>query len=186
MRELRLPLVAAVFVGVVLIGLGARSIYYQKRVIDPLAAAAAEVPGVLAIDVVTTASGGKEVVARLGPDVPLESTYVLIEELSQTALGSAYGRLRIEDRRTPRLVEAYHRIHFALQEAVMTGRFAAMSQEVEARLSEFPDVAHWVYVGDRHLFVRLTAGENYLYEVIARPQALASSHFLTERGSAPW
>lgn len=186
MRELRLPLVAAVFVGVVLLGLGARSVYYQERVIAPLAAAAAEIPGVLALEVVTTGAGGKVVVARLGPDAPLESTYVALEELAQAALGSAYGGLRIEDRRTPRLAEAYHRIHFGLQEAVMTGRFAAMAEEVEARLREFPDVDHRVYVGDRHLFVRLAQGEHYLYEVIARPRALASSDLPGERGSASW
>ena len=184
MREIRVPLVLAVCLGVVLAGLGARSIYYRERVVAPLAAAAAELPGVASVEVVDAAAGGKDVVARLVPGAPLESAYVALDELARAALGRSYGRLRLEDRRTPVLERAFHAMHFAVHEGIATGRFAAMAGEVEARLAAFPGVQHRVRVGDRHVFVELAEGDAYLHEVIPRPPAALARYDSQRAGGA--
>ncbi len=50
MRDLRLPVVVAVFLAVVAAGIGLRELYYQKRVIDPFSASAQAIGGVATVE----------------------------------------------------------------------------------------------------------------------------------------
>lgn len=186
MRELRVPLLVAVFVGVILLGLGARSFYYQKGVVDPLASVAKAVPGVVSLEVVPSVDGDKDVLAHLGPDVELEKVYKELEELASAKLGQSFGHLILQDRRTPDLARSYYSIHFTIQQGISTGLFASMAEQIDARLGESTQLEHRVFVGDRQVFVQLHEEENYLYEVVPRPQIAAVSDRQNRGGISLW
>lgn len=186
MRDLKVPLVVAVFLGVVLLGLGARTLYFQKRVVDPLAAVANEVPGVLSLEVVPAARGGNDVVATLDDDVALEQVYVELDALAANTLGRSYGRLILKDRRSPELEERFYALHFFIQEGISTGRFATMAEQIEARFPDKREERQRIFVGDHHVFVQLHAGEHYLYEVIPRPAIVVANHGGSKGGLQLW
>lgn len=174
MRDLKIPMIVLAFAVVLTLGLGARALYYQERVVGPLAGLAGAVDGVEAIEVVDTASGLKEVRALLSADVRLEEAYGSLEELARTNLGSAFGGLVIEDRRSAELEEAYYHVHFAVQEGISTGHFNRMAEVIEGRLAEMGISGHRVYVADEYVFVQLHDGGAYLYEAVPRPQLVAA------------
>ncbi len=80
----------------------------------------------------------------------------------------AYGRVVVKDDPTPRLVAAYHEIHFSVQQGISTGLFAEMAADIERRLQGEEGLAYRLAVGERHVFVHLTDGEGELYRVVPR------------------
>jgi len=166
-RSLKFPIVIAAFVAVLLLGVAARQVYVKSRVVDPLARVAEEVRGVKGVRV-EERSGLKDVVVALGPDAYLEEAYGEVERTARSVLGRSFGRIRLEDRRSPRLEEAFYSVHFFVHEGISTGRFAEMASRFDERLSELGIARRRVFVADRHVFVQLYDGEHYLYEVVPR------------------
>lgn len=182
MRDLRFPLIVIVFVVVVTVGVGARSLYDEWRVVDPLASIASELDGVRSVEVLPAQGRVRDVVVELDGDVRLEEAYEAIERRASQRLGSSFGRLVLKDRRTPKLTEGFYRIHFALREAIATGRFSEMAEEVEAKLREAGLEEYRIFVGDRHIFVQMYDGSGgYLYEALPRPPEEAG-----KGGVFPW
>lgn len=184
-RDLRIPLIIVVFLIVVTLGVGARSLYYEMRVVDPMASLAAEVPGVRSVEVTPEKGGSRDVVVELEGGIRLEEVYHEMERRAAETLGSSFGRLVLKDQRTPELIEGFYRIHYSLQEGITTGRFSEMAREVEATLSEAGFEEHRIFVGERHLFVQIHApsGE-YLYEAL--PRSYVQAYGAGEGGSFLW
>lgn len=185
MRELKIPLAIAAFLVVVLLGVGARYVYFQKRVVDPLANLTQEIAGVTALDVVPSADGHKNVVVTLGPDVQLEDVYREVYSEAVATLGDSFNRIVVHDHRSPELVDAYYRVHFTVQEGISTGRFSQMAVELDRRLDSPTGIRHRVFVGTHNVYIQLDRGDHYLYEVVPRPQQLAAGNG-PEGGRSLW
>lgn len=186
MRDLKLPVVIAVFLAVVAAGLGARHVYYQKRVIDPLADDAHALPGVESVEVVARGDGLRDVWIDLAPGARVDEVYPQVEALAAAKLRAAFGRVVIRDDPSPRLEELYHRLHFAVQEGISTGLFNRMAEAIEEELQGEPGVAHRVYVGDRHVFVHLRDESGELYRVIPRFSGLVAQASGMKGGRTAW
>lgn len=185
MRDLRIPLIIAVFVFVVTLGVGARSLYYEMRVVDPVASIAHDVPGVHSVEVTAGRGGLKDVVVKLDDEIRLEEVYLEVERRAAERLGASFGRIVLRDRRTPELAEGFYRIHYALQEGITTGRFSEMAEKVEEALSDAGLVEHRIFVGERHLFVQLHAPSgHYLYEAL--PRVYSQAMAVGEGGALLW
>ncbi len=174
MRDLKVRYIAAAFLAVVALGVGARRLHYELRVADPVASLASEVAGVRAVEIAPAAGGLKDVVVELDGDVRLEEVYEEVERRSAERLGSSFGRLLLRDRRTPELIDGFYRIHYALQEAMVTGRFSEMARQVDQILSEAGFEKYRIFVGERHVFVQIhSPSGGYLYEALPRAGSAA-------------
>lgn len=181
-RDLKLPVVIAVFLVVVALGVGLQHVYYQKRVIAPLADDAHAIVGVESVNVVTRGDGLKDVWVDLHPEARIEEVYPQIEDLAASSLRGMFGRVVVNDNPGTRLREIYHQIHFSVQEGISTGLFAHMAEEIDRQLENEEGVAHRVYVGDRYVYVHLKDENGDLYEVIPRPSGLVASAPATTGG----
>ncbi|HLS90451.1 MAG TPA: hypothetical protein VK101_04305 [Limnochordia bacterium] len=186
MRDLRLPVVVAVFLAVVAAGIGLRELYYQKRVIDPFSASAQAIGGVAAVELFPRGDGSNDVLLTLEPGAKIEEVYPQVEALARSILRGAYGRVVVKDDPTPRLVAAYHEIHFSVQQGISTGLFAEMAADIERRLQGEEGLAYRLAVGERHVFVHLTDGEGELYRVVPRAAALAALEPAVGGGGRAW
>lgn len=186
MRDLKLPVVIAVFLVVVAAGVGVQQIYYQKRVIDPLSDDAHAIEGVESVQLVSRGDGLKDVWITLEPGARIEEVYPQVEMLANANLRASFGRVVVQDNRNPRLSEAYHRIHFAVQQGISTGLFAHMAEEIDRQLREEEGIIHRVYVGDRHVFVHLHDDEGDLYQVVPRHSSLVVSESGVAGGRIGW
>lgn len=86
-------------------------------------------------------------------------------------LGSAPYELAVTDRRTPALAEAFYRINPLVQEALATGRYAGVVEQVEARAAALGVTRARVSIDAGRVYVQLHAGADYLYEILPRPDA---------------
>lgn len=100
MRGLKIRVIILVFAAVLLVGVGGRYIHYQKRVVDPMAAAASSLPGVASLEVVETPEGGTNVLVELGPEVQLEKVYPQLQAIVTSSLGANFNQLILIDNRS--------------------------------------------------------------------------------------
>jgi len=185
-RNLRIPIVIAVFVAVLAGGLGLRHIYLEKRVIDPLIQATGALPGVAWTKIVDRGDGSKELWMALQKGAELDEAYPEVEALARASLGSSLRGVVVVDNPNPRLQEVYHRIHYTVHEALLTGRFAWMADEIEQALRSEEGITHRVVVGDRHLFVQLQEGDAELLRVLPRTTSLLALEDGGARGDVRW
>lgn len=174
MRDLKFPVVVAVFLAVVAAGVGLKELYYQKRVIDPLSAAAGAIAGVESVEMVARGDGLKDVHVVLEPGAKIEEVYPEVESVAQATLRGFFGRIVVKDDPTPRLIDAYHQIHFSVQQGISTGLFADMAAEIERRLDAEKGMAYRIAVGERYVFVHLSDNEGELYRVVPRTVRVAA------------
>lgn len=168
MKNVKVPLVVLVFLIVTAAGLGIHRVYVHQRVEGPLADMALDLEGVDSIELVKTISGKRDVYVRFDPDAPLEIVYPEVLSAARHSLGAMMGRLIVVDQRNPLLDEAYHKIHFAVQEGISTGRFTQMEAEIDRRLQSFPINDARVTVSHDHVYVQLVDGDDYLVSIVPR------------------
>lgn len=170
LRNLRWPLVAvslAVTLGLLLGGSVALRYF---RVDSPLHNALSQDPAVLSYSL--DEAGSQPVLhVRLSAVPDLAETYHRIDAVARRTLGTGHYRIELEDRRTPALTEAYHRIHFALQEGLQRGTYDEMARHIDAETKGLSLSGQRVTVDDGRIFVQLQQGTDYLYAVLERPQA---------------
>ena len=122
MRDLRLPVVVAVFLAVVAAGIGLRELYYQKRVIDPFSASAQAIGGVAAVELFHRGDGSNDVLLTLEPGAKIEEVYPQVEALARSILRGAYGRVVVkEDDPLPALWPHITRFTFPCNKASALG-----------------------------------------------------------------
>lgn len=195
-RAMRLPMVVGFGLIFLAAGLAAQSLYQEYFVRRPLAEAIQHLAGVQKVAV----QAGDPVAIRLwlGPDADLPYVLRRVREITLKragmlpgSTGSASSRVieprtgraaaalvEIVDRRTPRLLAAYERLQFDIQEAMATGRFTRLpaAARAEARRAGLGEARVWV--DEEYVYVRLQerkvgrpggeSGGGWLYGVIPR------------------
>lgn len=154
-----------VFLGV---ALGVQRFVYGQRVVEPLERAFAAIPGVTEVALVPR-RGETDIILHVEPGAELPRVYREAEAAAKSRLGDGVGRILLADRRTEVLVDAFYRMHLALQEGAATGRFTEMAAQLEALAAELPLTDYRVYVDDQWVYVLLVSNDHFLYEMVARP-----------------
>ncbi|MGI6663036.1 MAG: hypothetical protein ACOX4B_06125 [Bacillota bacterium] len=100
----------------------------------------------------------------------LAKTYKDLERVVSKHLGTAPYRIEIEDAGTPALEDAYHSIHFYVEEASMRGTFGEMIRESSPKLEE-AGCEYKISVDGEHIYVQIAREGAYLYRIVdQRPQ----------------
>jgi|GEM_PF-431693 len=86
--------------------------------------------------------------------------------LQQVNSGKKYD-IVIQDSRTPELEKFYYSIHYYLQEAIVNGNFASMTERIEAKANDAGVVAQ-IYVDTKNIYLTLTKETANMYVVIER------------------
>lgn len=178
MKGLKIHIILLAGVITLALALAGQRLFYQHRVADPLRGRIEQLPGVASATIETT-NDGQIVVIGLDKDADLRSTYTATRALALESLGEAFRGIRVRDSRDDALIESFYRMHFYVQQAVATGLFADMAEGVDAIARQDLLDSHRVFVDDDRVYVQLRRGDHHLYEVIARPTAVADAH--TER-----
>jgi len=98
----------------------------------------------------------------------LEQTYKAIEAGVQSVVGSKPYKIVLHDRRTAALEDFYYSIHFLIHEAIFTGGFSKMAEQIN-ELAATNGITAKVFVDNAWVFVQLRQGDGQMYEAIPRP-----------------
>lgn len=102
----------------------------------------------------------------------LSATYRRVDSLIRNRVGMSAFRVDVKDARNVELQDAYHAIHYYLEEALVRGNFGAMVEACESILTKAGAFDSKVTVDRNHIYVEIRAGANYLYQVLDRsPEA---------------
>lgn len=99
----------------------------------------------------------------------LARSYNALDRTVREHLGSSPYRIEIVDLPTPKLEEAYHAIHFYVEEASVRGTFGAMAEESSRILDEAGILEYKLSVDTERIYVQIAGEAGYLYRVIERP-----------------
>lgn len=113
--------------------------------------------------------GVSVVTVALGEVDDLHETFEQVEAIVSSRMPPGSYRLEIEDTRTPELADLYHTVHFDIAEAIATGAFTRMSQNVEAKIASAGPERSRIWVSPGRIYLQIHHGDSYLYEVIERP-----------------
>lgn len=166
-RGYRLHVIIVTCVILVAVGLSVKQLVYSQRVVGPLERDFASIDGV-AEAALEQRGDYMDVILTLEPVYDLPRLYKEAEALRDDRLGSAAGRIVLKDRRNEALTASYERIHFAVQEGAVTGRFTQMATIIDEMVATLPVDDVRVSVDERFIYVQLVAGDGYLYEIVPR------------------
>lgn len=97
----------------------------------------------------------------------LYSAYQDIKSDTEKVLGDKKFQIKILDKRSPELEEAYRDSQFVVYEALAKGNYTSIPAEV-ARYAAAKGAKAKVYIDGENIYVSLYKGDNYLYEIISR------------------
>ncbi|MCL4424784.1 MAG: hypothetical protein M1299_03470 [Firmicutes bacterium] len=115
---------------------------------------------------------GDVILVRLASVADLRKTYGQLYQKALSYEKSAAFSLRLLDNRDQALEKTYYRLNFSLQEALATGQFSRLRDELD-RLDQTLDRAQAEIDGD-YVYLQLHQGQNYLYEVVPRQAQVGS------------
>ena len=115
--------------------------------------------------------GSVKINACLQNVVNLEATYRALLENSRQVLGNRRFQIVIQDDRTPELEEFYYIVHYQVQEAIATGRFALMADRIQEE-SRKRNIETRVFVDGSYVYLQMKKGGAGMYVVIARQPAI--------------
>jgi len=95
----------------------------------------------------------------------LAKTYRDLDKIVSKHLGAAAYRIEIGDAGTPVLEEAYHSIHFYVEEASMRGTFGEMIRESSSKLEE-SGFEYKISVDGKRIYVQIAKEGAYLYRIV--------------------
>ena len=96
--------------------------------------------------------------------------YRELNEKTRNILGSDQFRIQVQDERDEFLNQAYYQMHFSLQEGIATGKFTLMAEQIDQFARQYQLDQATVRVENDGLYVHLTKGQHYLYQIIPRPE----------------
>ncbi|BCV25004.1 hypothetical protein [Gelria sp. Kuro-4] len=166
-RGYRVDVVAAVALLTVALLLGVRLAYVRYFVERPLVNELQALPGVKDVKL-SQARGRYNVKLALGRVDNLAEVYRQAEELAAASLGPGGFNLMLADERTPALEQVYYEIHYYVEEALVRGNFSEAAERIQSA-ARAAGVEEKFYVDQGHVYVELTQGPGYLYEVHQRP-----------------
>lgn len=185
LKNLRWPLIAASLLMTVAILWGVSWGLRATTQDSPLHAFLKSQPAVAAFKV--ERDGGQRVAkVQLKPVDDLGETYRSLEEGMERIVGPNQIRLQVEDRRTPQLKEAFYRINPVIHEAMFTGRFANLVDEVESRAAHLGVERARVQIDDKNVYLQLHRGSDYLYAVQRRPGTAPAAAANSGSGNGGW
>jgi len=155
---------------IAVLGLGNYS-YEALGVKKPLLSTISKDPDVISAQV-QSRDGKTLVVVDLKEVKDLSKTYRRLYEAAAKYVNPANLELEVKDRRDQELEDTYMNIHYYLEEAAVRGDFGSMI-EAAKKVLDRSGVEDYRLVVDRgSIFVQITKGQNYLYEVIhtSKPQ----------------
>ncbi len=167
LQGVRLPLVLIFFAVGLAALLGLSHLYRYSRVDQPLTRFYESRKDVRDFRVAAR-DGHIELKVKLAPVVNLRETYLALEKGAQEILETQSFILDIQDNRDSRLVDDFYKLHLTLQEALATGRFSDMSQELQKQAKGLGLDEAKFFVDTRFLYVQLKRGDRYLYELLPR------------------
>jgi hypothetical protein len=152
----------------------------SRTVDEPLKALYGSSPSVESFTIAAGQSG-RAITLKMKrvPDLAVE--YRRLNEETALLAGAQGYTLRVADSRTPALEAALRRINLFVQEALVTGTFAAMADRVEQEAARH-GVSARISVDGGFVYLQMEQGESVLYEVYQRqPQRRAAPE-----GSGIW
>ena len=158
-----------IVVTLIVLGLlfGGRYVYERFYVLDSLVEAFTSIEGASGLQVKTQRK--TDLVITLDRVSQLETTYGKIKDTAEELLGDKLGTIQLVDRRDQQLVDCYHRLHYALWQAISTGDFVDMAAQA-SKLTE--DLDARITVDRDYVYVELETEEAYLYEIVPRQGAI--------------
>jgi len=168
-RNIRIAVV--ILSSVVVFGvLYAGNIWLTRRtVMQPLERSLREIAGVTDVKIAET-STEVSVNVKMGAMPDLRTAYLEIDKHVKDLASRKQIDLHIEDRRSPALEDAYYNIHFDVQQAIATGGFAQMADNVGKKMKALGIEKYRVFVDSDDVYVQMQQGSDYLYEVVPRPE----------------
>ncbi|HHY36491.1 MAG TPA: hypothetical protein GX518_02235 [Firmicutes bacterium] len=144
-----------------------QSIYQRHFVLNPLLEELGAIEGVEGVQVLT-AEEGKSFAFQLAGGLDLARVYGEIEAKLRTGLGKEGYTIFLKDHRNRDLEEAYHRVHFALHEAIARGNFRDLADKVEEEARSLGIEDYRVTVDSERVYLQFELDGYYLYEVVPR------------------
>jgi hypothetical protein len=180
LRSVRWPVVALA-VCITLGVLASAQFVYRRQTVDrPLRAFLGGVPGVTSFTL-RHSTGGLSCEVRLGRIEDLQSTYLVIEK-GLRRMSKEPVTVTVTDDRTAALADAYHRMHFALQESIYRGTFV-QAEQVVAREAGLAGLDRYrLRVDAERVYLQLSAVGGNLYEIIPRAGAASLNDTAGGRG----
>jgi len=159
-------IVLVVTIGVLFCG---QLIWHKYAVAKPLDKELLQIKGVESVQWEDNRKDGDGVVitVALGPVVDLENTYGEIGDTVKRIMGHRAVKIVLREHRTPELENVYYKIHYQVQEAISTGKFVAMADNIQAQ-AKASQVDAKVYVDARYVYIELDKGVGRLYSVVPR------------------
>lgn len=159
---------------IIIVGFGAQRFVYGRHVTASLERDFSAVAGVQAVDLLRRGEH-TDVTVTVGMVPDFQQLYKEVEQLAFDRLGPEAGDIVVKDARTVALRGAYDRIHLALHEAAVTGRFTRMEAYIDEAMLELPVDEYKVSVDEHSIYVELHSEDAYLYERIPRTGSAATA-----------
>ncbi|HHY92057.1 MAG TPA: hypothetical protein GX511_01795 [Firmicutes bacterium] len=170
-RGYRVDVVGAVALLTVALLLTGRLAYTRYLVEKPLVRELKALPGVQGVEL--GQEHGRYVIRlELTQAANLAEVYRKAEQTSGESLGQGRFELKIIDKRSPELEDLYYRLHYYVEEALVRGNFSEAAARIES-VAQAAGVKEKLYVDRGHVYIELSQGQHFLYEVRERPVATA-------------
>ncbi|WP_338825556.1 hypothetical protein MHOCP_11350 [Moorella humiferrea] len=167
--RLHFIILAALLTLVLLIG--GQWVYLHFSQEKPLADTLKANPAVQAMEVTRTAEV-LEVRVILSPGVDLPVVYRQVQEAVAKHYGREGVKLIIQDHRSPALENLWRQSQFAVYEAAVRGNFTQMAATVSELARQAGVDQYAVNIDDSYIYLQFSRGQDYLYQVIPRNDAL--------------
>jgi hypothetical protein len=168
LQGLRWPVVLAALAVTVGVLFGAGSAVKSRKVDEPLTQLYGGSPLVESYALERRA-GEYRIKLRLKETPDLAQAYHTLDEETGKILSDVPYRIQVEDRRSPKLEQTFGRVNLYVQEALVTGQFAAMADKVEQEAAR-AGLSARVAVDEERVFVQIHDRGDYLYSVVSRTQ----------------
>lgn len=169
----RIRLVPMIFIVLISLGIlfAGWQAYKRFNLVNPLKSELQAVTGVKTVDV--NVGNPSVIKIKLGPVDDLQTTYDSIENTVSGALGSS-GSLRIVDNRDKTLQNVYEDLSPYLYQGIANGSYVEMIAQVEQKAQK-AGIDAKITMDKTSVYVQMTHGDHYLYDVLPLHQGGASS-----------
>lgn len=159
---------------IIIVGFGAQRFVYGRHVTASLEREFSAIAGVNVVDL-QRRGNHTDVVFTVNMVPDFQQFYKEVQLVAGERLGEELGEIIVNDARTEALSAGYERIHLALHEAAVTGRFTRMQAYIDAVLPELPVDDYKISVDEQSIYVELHGEDAYLYERIPRAAVAVGS-----------
>ncbi|HHW91618.1 MAG TPA: hypothetical protein GX735_02840 [Firmicutes bacterium] len=144
-----------------------QSLYRRYFVLDPLLREVGAIEGVEGVQVLP-AEEGKIFAFQVAGGKDLAKVYGEIDGKLRKRLGKEAYAIILKDYRNKDLEEVYHRVHYAVYEAIARGNFMYLAEKVEEEARTYGIKDYRVTVDSERVYLQFEQDGFYLYEVVSR------------------